>query len=397
MTDPLVDLVAADLTAVDITSVNMTSTGKASVGDGKTGSALLVADENCFEALLDSLPAHIQILTNRWGLYQHALHCGLTAYFNDFDFSVLTSPPRIIYYRISKEKAVAHHVINQSFSVLPVDGQFILWGEKKAGVKTYIKKTNALFDDAVSAKKSGKDYVAIWEKTAPQDAALPGHGLDDSDYPRLRAEINFGDKALFTKPGLFGWDKVDRGSALLIEHMDKFFSGFKTRPENLLDLGCGYGLLTAAAASRGIPQVTAVDNCAAALLACEKNMLELCPVLYKTASAMDSESEIEVFKGRAIAADCRAAYAENFSQKIDEKFDVVLCNPPFHQGFDTERELTEAFLAAAARQLKPGGQALFVTNRFIALEKTAAGFFNQVSTLAENREFRLTTLQHVKK
>lgn len=387
MTDPLVDLVSADLTAVDLTSV----------GDGKTGSALLVADENCSEALLDSLPAHIQILTNRWGLYQHAVGCGLTAYFNDFDFSVLASPPRIIYYRISKEKAVTHHVINQSFSVLPVGGQFILWGEKKAGVKTYIKKTNALFNDAVSAKKSGKDYVAIWEKAALQDSALSDHYLDDSDYPRLRAEISFGDKALFTKPGLFGWDKVDRGSALLIDHLDKFFSGFKTRPENLLDLGCGYGLLTAAAASRGVSQVTAVDNCAAALLACGKNILKLCPALYKTTSAMDSESETEVFKGRAIAVDCRAAYAENFSQQINEKFDVVLCNPPFHQGFDTERELTEAFLATAARQLKPGGQALFVTNRFIALEKTAASFFNQVSTLAENREFRLTAMQNVKK
>ena len=385
MTDPLVDLVSADLTAVDLTSV----------GDGKTGSALLVADENCSEALLDSLPTHIQILTNRWGLYQYALHCELTTYFNDFDFSVLASPPRIIYYRISKEKAVTHHVINQSFSVLPVGGQFILWGEKKAGIKTYIKKTNALFDDAVSAKKSGKDYVAIWEKAAPQDSILSDHYLDDSDYPRLRAEISFGDKALFTKPGLFGWDKVDRGSALLIEHLDKFFAGFKTRPENLLDLGCGYGLLTAAAASRGITQVTSADNCAAALLACEKNILELCPALYKTASA--DESEIKIFKGRAIATDCRAAYAENFSQQIDEKFDVVLCNPPFHQGFDTERELTEAFVAAAARQLKPSGQALFVTNRFIALEKTAAGFFNQASTLAENREFRLTVMQNVKK
>ncbi|MBQ0799057.1 MAG: class I SAM-dependent methyltransferase [Porticoccaceae bacterium] len=389
MTDPLVDLVSTDITSVDLTSV----------GDGKTGSALLVADENCSEALLDSLPTHIQILTNRWGLYQHALDCGLTAYFNDFDFSVLTSPPRIIYYRISKEKAVTHHVINQSFSVLPVGGQFILWGEKKAGVKTYIKKTNALFDDVVSAKKSGKDYVAIWEKTAPQDSALADHSLDDSDYPRLRAEISFGDKALFTKPGLFGWDKVDRGSALLIEHLDNFFAGFKTRPENLLDLGCGYGLLTAAAASRGISQVTAVDNCAAALLACEKNILEPCQALYKAAiaGAMDGESEIKIFKGRVIAADCRAAYAENFSQQINEKFDVVLCNPPFHQGFDTERELTEAFLATAARQLKPGGQALFVTNRFIALEKTAAGFFNQASTLAENREFRLTVMQNVKK
>lgn len=363
-----------------------------------------MADENCSEALLDSLPAHVEVLTNRWGLYQYALGRGLIVHFNDFDFSVLTSPRTIIYYRISKEKAVTNHVIKNSFELLSAGGQLILWGEKKAGIKTYVKKANVLFSDTASARKSGADYVATLTKTAELSAPLPQVvDLDDSDYARLRAEALFVNQStnsdmLWTKPGLFGWNKIDRGSALLIAHLDKFFARFSSRPETLLDLGCGYGLLSAAAASWGIAHITAVDNCAAALLACKKNMDESCRDLYDASLTYSAANEknIKPFNSQVVGADCRDAYREDFERKITQKFDAVLCNPPFHQGFDTERELTQAFLKTAARQLEAGGQALFVTNRFIALEKTAKLFFKEVEILAENGEFRVTVMTGIK-
>ncbi len=162
-----------------------------------------------------------------------------------------------------------------------------------------------------------------------------------------------------------------------------------------MDLGCGYGLLSAAAASCGVPSVTAVDNCAAAVLACKKNLLEPCQILYESATkALANKND---FSGRVVAADCRMPYREDFKERVGNAYDVVLCNPPFHQGFDTERALTEAFLNTAAEALKPGGSALFVTNRFISLEKIAAQFFTGIETVDETREFRVTALKGVKR
>ncbi len=210
-----------------------------------------MADENCSEALLSTLPQSVEVLTNRWGLYLHAQHCGLIAYFSDFDFSPVELPKKAIYYRVSKEKPVTHHVIKSSFDFLETDGRLFLWGEKKAGIKTYSKKANALFSCAVQARKSGADYVVVLEKTLGVPGELPvnkttpknkktsgktpgnpGGGinntpdsyLDDKDYTQLRSVFEFQGEALFTKPGLFGWGKLDRGSSLLVDQLANFFS-----------------------------------------------------------------------------------------------------------------------------------------------------------------------------
>lgn len=370
---------------------------------GETDSVLLVADESCKESQIDDLPLNVEVLTNRWGLYQSACERGLIAHFNDFDFSVLSSPKSTVYYRISKEKAVAHHIIKSTFTILQAGGRLIMWGEKKTGIKTYTKKAGLLFSSSSQPKKSGNEYLAVLEKSERSDSETVKQQwvdaeLDDNDYPQLRRVIQFDPVTLYSKPGLFGWDKLDRGSSLLIEHLDDFIAGFKKFPDNLLDLGCGYGLLSAAAAYRGVAQVVAVDNCAAAIVACEKNMAGPCQTLYELekAKAKGVSSASSVFSGRVIAADCRARYAGNLACEVDRQFDAVLCNPPFHQGFDTEKELTESFVKVAAQQLHRSGRALFVTNRFINLTEVARDYFAGVAILAENREFRLTLLQDVR-
>ena len=84
--------------------------------------------------------------------------------------------------------------------------------------------------------------------------------------------------------------------------------------------------------------------------------------------------------------------ADHIGASLTPGYDVILCNPPFHQGFDVERTLTESFLAASARLLKKRGQALFVVNSFIALEKVAGRYFGEVTAVADNKRFKLVLL-----
>ena len=41
-----------------------------------------------------------------------------------------------------------------------------------------------------------------------------------------------------TQPGIFGWDKIDQGSKLLINHISNDLYGHGA------DFGCGYGFLS---------------------------------------------------------------------------------------------------------------------------------------------------------
>lgn len=75
-----------------------------------------------------------------------------------------------------------------------------------------------------------------------------------------------------------------------------------------------------------------------------------------------------------------SAVADDCAHHIDSVFDLVVCNPPFHSGFGVESQLTDRFLASAAQHLTPDGQAIFVTNLHIGIEKKAADYFSIVDT-----------------
>jgi 16S rRNA (guanine1207-N2)-methyltransferase len=48
------------------------------------------------------------------------------------------------------------------------------------------------------------------------------------------------DEQFISRPGVFGWDKADQGSQLLLQHIPRNLSGRGA------DFGCGYGFLSSA-------------------------------------------------------------------------------------------------------------------------------------------------------
>lgn len=324
------------------------------------GRSLLVVDENLPDAPFQSLgDCNPTLLTNRHDIWQQAESAGLKAYFNDFDVTVFEPGSfQRIGYRVSKEKPVVHHVINCAFQLLAMGGELIITGEKNDGLKTYARKAGDYFQSAPQIKKNGNSYLARIGKTATEC----GEMLDDKNYTKLRKTLSTGDTTLYSKPGIFGWDKVDRGSAFLVEHLEHFLQHLPD-DATLLDLGCGYGYIAVSARNYGFKRIVATDNNAAALAACQKNFTAL------------------NIAGEVIADDAGA--------NMRERFNIVLCNPPFHQGFSTDGRLTDKFLATTKRLLSRDGKGLFVVNSFVPLPQKAAALFDQVEVIAENRSFKL--------
>lgn len=328
-----------------------------------SGNCLIVADENWanvnWEMARSSDKRTVHVFSNRYDINQSAAAAELNSTFNDFDFSALEPHSfDTVLFRVSKERASSHHIINQAAKLLKPNGQLLLTGEKNDGLKTYVKQACKLFSDKTTADKHGSHYSARVELHQTEQPEL-----DSKNYSQTRPIKGL---SLESKPGIFGWEKIDRGSAFLTEHLPQFLTRHKTTPETLLDLGCGYGYLSVEASHHGFKQITATDNNAAALAATAFNF-----------KGLDIDTQV-------IAGDA--------GDQIDQRFDTVLCNPPFHQGFAIDGDMSVKFLSATKRLVASTGQALFVVNTFIPLEQKAKAYFRYIEVLANNGSFKLVAL-----
>ena len=150
--------------------------------------------------------------------------------------------------------------------------------------------------------------------------------LDDQNYSQFQQP--FSDhplhKQLYSKPGVFGWNKIDLGTELLLQSLPNILKQYDHPFCNILDLGCGYGWIFAnlphyvSQTTLSNVRITATDNNATAIACAKKN-------------ALINPLNIDI-----IADDC--------ATHINEKFDLILCNPPFHQGFAHDKTLTQKIL-----------------------------------------------------
>lgn len=349
---------------------------------------LIFIDENGVHNLTDlqqlSTHHHIIVISNRYDVAKKAKALHINTHFNDFDITDLlttektinkNTDAKILAYRVSKEKPVTHHALNQLLTLVDHQSLLLISGKKNDGIKSYTDKIKKIFKLEGELKKHGDDYIAALRLPSRENAVqliTDDQKLNDSNYTHLRkiTDIHFNRinhaYAIFSKPGVFGWNKIDQGSLFLADTLSSYDKLNINNETNLLDLGCGYGYLSIFAASLGIQHITATDNNAAAILA-----------ITKTAA----ENNIKI---TIVADDCGAS--------ITQTFDIIFCNPPFHQGFDIDSQLTEKFVNTAKNRLNRYGKAYFVTNAFIAIEKIAEKHFASCKQLANNKKFKVLEL-----
>jgi 16S rRNA (guanine1207-N2)-methyltransferase len=152
-----------------------------------------------------------------------------------------------------------------------------------------------------------------------------------------------GEVAYRTKPGVFAYRGTDPGTALLASRLPDC-AGLR-----VLDLGCGSGALALAAFARGASEVLAVDASATAIACATRNFSEA---------------------GRPGRTQCA-----DFAAALPGGFDLVLANPPFHEGAATDYSLPARVTEAIAASLRPGGEAWVVANQFLDYARPARARF----------------------
>jgi 16S rRNA (guanine1207-N2)-methyltransferase len=163
---------------------------------------------------------------------------------------------------------------------------------------------------------------------------------------------------LHTQPGVFSWERIDPGSALLL-------SCLPALEGDGADFGAGIGVLSRAAlGSANVKRLTLVELDRRALACARKNLAG-----QKRASFLQ--------------ADIRTA-------KLPlSNLDFVLCNPPFHDAGQEDRQLGLAFLAQAAHALKPEGALWLVANRHLPYEELLRENFHTLELRKEEGIFKV--------
>jgi 16S rRNA (guanine1207-N2)-methyltransferase len=160
----------------------------------------------------------------------------------------------------------------------------------------------------------------------------------------------------WSQPGIFAWDRIDAGSALLAQHMPALKGAG-------VDLGCGYGALaTVALRSPAVTSLRLIDLDRRAVEAAKKNV-------------EDPRVTVEWADVRTMAA--------------DGELNFVVSNPPFHDGGAEDRRLGQAFIRKAAELLKKGGVAWIVANRHLPYEAELNAAFMRVRLVTDSGGYKL--------
>ena len=334
--------------------------------NSSSGKSLLLADENWFDFDWGKIPnnkkKNLSLLTNRFDIYQTLIKEDFKVIFNDFNFSSFeTNHFKNIFFRISKEKLINLHVIQESKRLLDHDGKLCLTGKKAEGIKSLSSKANLILSGPMSFTKNGSTYLSEITKVVKSNITCL-----QSSYHNLRSIEEGDSNNLLSKAGIFGWNKVDEGSRFLIDTVPIYLSRFNQPPETLLDLGCGYGYLSVCASRFNFKRIIATDNNAGALIATERNLASI-------------KIEYEVI-------------GDDAGESIKENFDSIWSNPPFHSGFSLSTTVLNKFLKSSKNLLNPNGKCLFVVNKFIPIEKLASNYFRTIEILNKNNSFKVVLL-----
>ena len=222
-----------------------------------------------------------------------------------------TSGWDIVLLTIPKERRYARTLLIAGFKALIPGGKLLLAGPSKMGAKAVIKDAERLFGNATVLGYRHHQRVAVctrgnsWRDPLPEEFQQPG--IAPGTYHQIKIDHPKKSLDLETHPGIFSWETLDEGTALLLDHQEV------KQQSKVWDVGCGYGAIGISAAVTSAGFVVMSD-------------VNLITIHYAQKNAISNQvgGIVDIFPADTLQPPQ--------STVTLPPFDIIISNPAFHRG-----------------------------------------------------------------
>ncbi len=252
--------------------------------------------------------------------------------------NALTWPPANVFdgviLRLPTIRELTTLAIEVAASRLAPGGPLLIYGANHEGIKSVQDHLAPWFEAAETILYKHRERVVSAVRSAEQET-LRTHL---ADWQRtFEAEIAGETVSFISYPGMFAHGTLDQGTALLLAHLPRC-----AEQARVLDMGTGTGVLAYALQMQAKNlSIDAVDVNAFAIEATKENV-----------------PGVNGFFGDSWNA-----------LPPDAKYDLIVSNPPVHQGAKQTTQTLEYFIAHAKQHLKADGLMTLVVQGTIPVKK----------------------------
>ncbi len=257
-------------------------------------------------------------------------------------------------YRLLRE------IVGSLAARLAADGVVLAAGPKKGGAEVAATALREMFDSVtlLAYRKGHRAYRATGPRQPVCSSAAPTEGQAGPVIEQVT--VRGIELRLQQDERIFARGRLDPATALL--------AGCFEVPAGaaVLDLGCGGGVLGILAALLAPTSTVTLADADPLAVEVSRQNASLNGVRNVTVHLSD------------VLRDVPAA-----------TYDVVLMNPPFHQGRTQDVGIAHRFIAEAAAVLRPGGRLYVVCNRFLRYEPVIVQHVGPVTEVAGDTRYKV--------